>query len=416
MKILMVHKFHYVEGGAERYVFNLTRLLESRGHTVIPFAMQHPGNEASEYSDYFSPRIDPDQLTSKGATTSRIKTLSRFLYNREAQRRLDQLIRDTQPDIAHVHSIYHHLSPAIFSTLKKHNLPVCLTLHDYKLVCPNYIFLDGRRQVCEACQGKKFWNATLKKCFRDSYAASALVTAEAFLHKWLKSYQNGVDLFISPSRFLGGKVEQYGYGRTRFIIQPYTLDLFAYPPHYDSSSYFIFMGRLTHEKGLHLLFDAVKDLQGAECYVLGTGPIEDELKQRIQREQLTSIRMMGYQSGDALKSLVANSKFTVVPSEWHDNSPLVIYESQALGKPVIGSNRGGIPELIDEGVDGHVFQSGDRDQLREKINHLINHPELIVRMGKAARRKAELQYDPDVHYEHMLKHYETCKFESQKSR
>ncbi|RPH92903.1 MAG: glycosyltransferase, partial [Calditrichaeota bacterium] len=295
MKILMVHKFYYIEGGAERYVFNVSDLLRQKGHTVIPFAMQDERNFPSEYSRYFADRFGPDQLFMTRNPLKRIQIARRVIYNREAQRKLDQLIKETRPDIAHVHSVYHHLSPSVLSTLKEHNLPVMMTLHDYKIICPNYILMDGSRRVCEACRGKSFWKATAKKCFRDSYAASALVSLEAYATKFNKSYSSHVDLFMSPSRFLGDRVAAYGYQPVR--VQPYTLDLTEYQPGYQPENYFLFMGRLTHEKGLHFLIDAARQIRNTELYIVGTGPLANELRERISREKLDHVKMIGYKSG-----------------------------------------------------------------------------------------------------------------------
>ena len=406
MKILMVHKFYYVEGGAERYVFNVTDLLKEKGHTVIPFAMQDDRNFDSEYSQYFVSRFGPDQLFQARGLGERLKIAGRIIFNREAQDKLSRLIEETRPDIAHVHSIYHHLSPSVLHTLKKYNLPVMLTLHDYKIVCPNYIFLDGKRNVCEACKGRHFWKATAKKCFRNSFAASALVSAEAYVNYWKKSYLSNVDVFVSPSKFLGDKISQYGYRQKPVLVQPYTLDLNAYEPCYDPSDYFVFMGRLTHEKGVHFLLDAAKQIHGADLYVLGTGPLEEEMRRRVVDENLTHVKMLGYRSGRELRDIVRRAKFTVITSEWHDNSPLVIYESLSLGNPIVGARMGGIPELIEEGVDGFVYDRGDLDAFVRHVNYLIANPEKSVEMGKNARKKAEALYGFDEHYEKLIKLYE----------
>ncbi len=406
MKILMIHKFYYIEGGAERYVFNLTHLLGKKGHTVIPFAIDHPDNFETPYHTYFADYFSPEQFSQTRNPLARIKTAQRVIYNRSAQEKLAQLIKDTQPDIAHVHSIYHHLSPSILQTLKDFNLPVMMTLHDYKLVCPNYIFLDGKRRVCEACQGKHFWQATVKKCFRDSYAASFLTTVEAYFNYFKKSYKKNIDVFVSPSRFLAEKISQYGYADKPVLVQPYTLDIREYKPSFAPSDYFVFMGRLTHEKGVHFLLDAMQQIKGASLYIIGTGPIENELQRRIASENLTHVKMPGYKSGDELKRLVAGSKFTVVPSEWHDNSPLVIYESLSLGKPVIGSRMGGIPELIQEDIDGFVFERGDISGFVNMVNSLIHDQEKLVYMGKKAREKAENNFGFDAHYKKICELYE----------
>ncbi len=410
MRILTVHKFHYIEGGAERYLFNMSELLASRGHQVIPFSMHHPRNLACEYESYFADYFNPDQLRESLANpVALLSKVLRILYNRDAQKGLVRLIHDAGPELAHVHSIYHHLSPAVLVTLKQNKLPVVMELHDYKLVCPNYIFLDGQRRLCEACQGRHFFKAMWKKCFRDSRSASLLVSLEATLHKWLATYQNNVDLFVSPSRFLAEKMKQYGYGHKPILVQPYTLDVDSYKPYYGPSDYYIFMGRLTHEKGVHFLLQAAKQIPERQLYICGTGPLESELREKIAAEKLSHVVMLGYQSGEALKNLVAKAAFTVVTSEWHDNSPLVIYESLSLGKAVLGARLGGIPELIQEDVDGYTYRAGDLPDFVDKVRRLLADPDRTIEMGRQARSKAEREFSPQAHYEKLLEIYDQAK-------
>ena len=147
MNVLMIHKFHYIEGGAERYVFNLSQLLQKKGDIVCDFSMDHPKNFPSPYADYFVSYFNPDQLRDSRNPFKTLKKAAKVIYNKEAQRKLAMLIEETRPDIAHVHSVYHHISPSIFKTLKQYNIPVILTLHDFKLVCPNIVFLDGKNRV-----------------------------------------------------------------------------------------------------------------------------------------------------------------------------------------------------------------------------------------------------------------------------
>jgi glycosyltransferase involved in cell wall biosynthesis len=410
MRLLTVHKFHYIEGGAERYLFNMSALLQAKGHTVIPFSMQHPRNLPSDYENYFADYFSPEQLWEvKSDPVELVRRAARVCYNRNAQRQLAKLIRDAGPELAHVHSIYHHLSPAVLTTLKSYQLPVVMELHDYKLICPNYIFLDGRRQLCEACRGRFFFRSVWKKCFRDSYSASLLVALEATLHKYLATYKNNVDLFISPSRFLAEKMKRYGYSNKPIVVLPYSLDLESYHPWYGSSDYYIFMGRLTHEKGLRFLLQAAKRITNMQLYICGTGPLEEELREQIESEKLTHVKMLGYQSGEALKALVSRSKFTVVTSEWHDNSPLVIYESLSLGKAVIGSRLGGIPELIEEGVDGYTYEAGHLDDFVAKVEKLIAEPERTIEMGRLGRVKAEQLFSPEMHYEKLMRIYDRAR-------
>jgi glycosyltransferase involved in cell wall biosynthesis len=398
MKILMIHKFYYIEGGAERYVFSLSDLLRNNGDQVIPFAMHHKKNFPSEWSEYFAEDLDAEELLKGSSKRHSLSRSLRFVYNQEAQNKLEILIEKNQPNMAHVHSIYHHLSPSILFTLKKYDIPIIQTLHDYKLICPNYIFLDRHENVCEACRGKRFWHATTKKCFRDSYAASFLVTVEAYLHKLLNSYKKNVDLFVSPSEFLRSKMIQYGYPSERVITQPYTIPTAEYIPNFKLSDYIVFLGRLTYEKGVGLLIDAMRAFPKTKLLVLGTGPLERHLRGFVAEHSMKNIQFGGYLAGGDLKKAVARAKFTVVPSIWYDNSPLVIYESMALGKAVLGSRIGGIPELIDEGVTGFTFESNNREDLIDKIARLLADDTKTVEMGKVARRQAEKLFSPQEHY------------------
>ncbi len=406
MKILTVHKFFYIEGGAERYVFNLTSVLEKRGHTVIPFSMQHPKNKPSPWQDYFSAYFNPEQFRQTKNPVRIIQNALRVIYNREAQQKLAALIEKTRPDIAHVHSIYHHLSPAVLKTLKDYRLPVVQTLHDFKLLCPNIVFLDAQNKVCTLCSGGNNWHATRKKCFRRSLPGSFLVSLEATVHKYLRSYKKYVDLFHAPSRFLGSRIAKSGFGHRPVEIVPYTLDVAGYQPDYHPQNYFVYVGRLSVEKGVLFLLDAMKKVSGTRLKIIGTGPLEQHMKERINRENLNHVEMMGYQSGEKLRNLVSGALFTVAPSLCHDNSPLSIYESFSMGNAVLGSRMGGIPELIEPGTDGLVFEPGNIKDCAVKVGQLVANKKKTVKMGKNGRQKAEKNFAPDIHYEKMMALYQ----------
>ncbi|MBN2411432.1 glycosyltransferase family 4 protein [candidate division KSB1 bacterium] len=406
MNVLMIHKFHYIEGGAERYVFNLSQLLQKKGDVVATFSMHHPRNFPSPYADYFVSYFNPDQLRDSRDPIKTLKKAAKVIYNQEAQRKLAMLIEETRPDIAHVHSVYHHISPSIMKTLKEYHIPVILTLHDFKLVCPNIVFLDGKNRICEACRGKYFWKATLKKCFRESYGASLLVTLEATIHNMLRSYKKNVDLFHSPSAFLAGKISEYGYGHKPVKVLPYTLDVDSFEPRYKKSDYFVYAGRMSVEKGVLFLIDAMKRIKGKELYLIGTGPLDNVIKQRIEKEKLDNIRMLGYKSGDELREMISSAAFTVMPSLCHDNSPLAIYESLSLGKAVLGASFGGIPELVEDGIDGYIFKAGDMNDFVTKANLLIDNPQATINMGRRGRKKALQIFAPDEHYEKIMELYE----------
>ncbi len=250
LKILMVHKFFYIEGGAERYMFNLSELLQRDGFDVLPFAMKHPRNEETPYSKYFVDYFEPDKEIANLGIINGAKAAGRVIYNVQARKRIETMIDETQPDLAHVHGVYHHLSPSVLHSLKKKNLPVIFTLHEYKILCPAYLFLDGQGNVCEKCAGKHFWHPIVKKCFRNSLPASFLVSVESYVHRILKTYKTKVDLYLSPSKFLQGKMIEYGYPADKVEWLPYTIPIDHYEPNFDHEDYFVYVGRLPMKKEL----------------------------------------------------------------------------------------------------------------------------------------------------------------------
>lgn len=397
MKILMVHKFYYIEGGAERYFFNLTELLQRQGHEVIPFAMHHPRNLPSPWSGYFVDYFEPDKELAHLGPVNGLKAAARVIYNRQAQARLETLIDAVQPDIAHVHGVYHHLSPSVLFSLKKKKLPVVFTLHEYKILCPDYLFLDRQGRVCERCAGKHFWHATAGRCFRDSLAASALVTAESYVHRLLRTYHRQVDLYLSPSRFLQGKMIQYGYPEAQVEWLPYTIPMDDYDPCYEHDGYFVYVGRLSHEKGVAELVRAMRRVPEAHLKVIGTGRLGEPLQDYVRQEGLGNVEFLGYRSGAELREIVRRAMFVAVPSVVYDNSPLSIYEALAHGKPVVGAAIGGIPELIEEGRDGFLFKAGDEASLVTALHRMLDRAPQWPEMGRAGRRKAEALFGPEAH-------------------
>lgn len=397
MKVLMIHKFYYIEGGAERYFFNLAQLLERQGVEVIPFAMSHPRNLATPYASHFVDYFEPDKELARLGLLNGLKAASRVIYNRQARGNIEKLIDQTRPDLAHVHGVYHHLSPSVLFSLKKKNLPVLFTLHEYKILCPAYLFLDGQGQVCELCSGKHFWHPIAKKCFRNSLPASLLVSTESYFHRFLNTYRNCVDLYLSPSKFLRDKMIQYGYPERQVEWLPYSIPIDLYTPNYSHQDYCIYVGRLSHEKGIQQLVQAMKLLPQLKLKVAGTGRLEEPLKKFVEQEGLQNIEFLGYQQGENLRQYVQNAMFVVVPSVVYDNSPLTIYEAFALGKPVVGAAIGGIPELIDPGQDGFLFQANDTTSLVETIHRMLECRAEFSRMGQSGRQKALALFGPEAH-------------------
>jgi glycosyltransferase involved in cell wall biosynthesis len=402
----MIDKYYFVKGGAERYFFELKDILERKGHTVIPFSMKHPDNLETRYADDFVDNIDfnPGSWIQKIATGMR--SIGRIFYSVQADRKLNRLIRKTRPDLAHLHMIDHQISPSILRTLKKAGIPVVQTVHTYKLVCPSYrLYHMNRQKVCEKCLRGNYRRALAERCHKNSFFATLLVVLETAFHKSLRFYERGVDLFLVPSRFMGRKLAEGGIRTEKIRHLFYTIDVSQYEPSFSSDAYFLYYGRLSEEKGLLTLLRSVEGGVGLPLHIIGDGPQRPLLEKTVRDRGIAGVRFLGAAGGRGLKRAVSRARFIVVPSEWYENSPLVIYESLAMGKPVIGAAIGGIPELIETGKDGLLFPPGDAEALRDRILRLAGHPEILPRMGMAARAKAERLFSPSVHYERLMELY-----------
>jgi len=403
----MVNKFYFIKGGSERYFFELSNILMEHGHEVIPFAMKHPDNYFSKYEKYFVDNIEFNLESNLEKLKNSLKISGRIIYSLHARKRIEQLIKKTKPDIAHLHMIDHQLSPSILHSLKKYKIPVIMTIHQAKLICPNYrLFNWHTKQICEKCLDGHYYHPFFEKCHKDSRMAGLLIGMEAYLHKMMKIYENNVDIFHVPSKFLAAKFIQAGIDKKKIEQLYYTIRIDQYTPNFESGDYFVYFGRLEEAKGLETLLRAVKKVAMSRLFIIGQGYYKKELEEFVAKLNIKNVEFLGAKWNDELRRIVSNSKFVIVPSEYYDNSPLVIYESYALGKPVIGSSIGGIPELIDSEKTGLLFTPGDSEELAEKINFLLSHPKLVKEYGINARKKAEQEFSPRFHYQEMYKKYQ----------
>jgi glycosyltransferase involved in cell wall biosynthesis len=401
MNILLVNKFYYLRGGAERSFFETKRLLESRGHRVIPFAMQDERNEPTAYARYF---VDNVEFNRNHSLWEKVAIVPRVVYFRQARRRLERLLRRERVDLAHLHNIAHQISPSILHSLEKFRIPVVQTIHDYKLICPTYTMLVGG-QVCERCHGGRYYRAALQRCNKGSFSASLLNVVEMYAHQALGLYRDGIDLFIAPSRFLRRKLIEDGLRSVPILHLPNFIDTQDYTPRYGGQDYCVYFGRLSVEKGVMTLIRSMRGLSGLRLLVVGEGLQRKVLEELIRKENLSNVELLGPLHGDDLKRVVQDSLFVVLPSQCYENCPFSILESFALGKPVIGSNIGGIPELITPGKDGLLFEPGSEEDLKAKMRYLANNRKEVVRMGMNARARIEQKHSIEAHYRDLMTTY-----------
>jgi glycosyltransferase involved in cell wall biosynthesis len=383
----------------------LSELLESRGHQVMHFAMSHPRNRYSPNAKYFVSYINYPEMMSRMNLANGIKVINRAFYSREARAKLAKLIADTKPDIAHVHNIAFLLTPSIFYALADAGIPVVQTLHDFKLLCPATLFLRNG-EVCDLCTGGKFYNAVRWRCKWGSLPASLIICLEAYLYRWLRTYHRKVDRFLAPSKFLRQKMVEAGMPAEKIIHLPNSINLERFKPSSIPGEYGLYIGRLSCEKGVQTLLKACALCPDMPFRIAGEGPLEADLRAYASENHLLNVEFVGYLAGEKLFEMIRKASFVVVPSECYDNSPLACYEAMSLGRPVIGAEIGGIPELVQDGETGLLFEPRNPDDLAEKMRLLNNRPDLRVVWGGNGRRMVETNYNPDDHYQTILAIYE----------
>lgn len=393
--ILNVSQNYHVRGGSDRYFFTLAELLQKHGHRVVPFTAASPNNESSEWENYFPRGADFEH---PGAGD-----LLRFLYSHDAVKSIRQLLKDTDLDLAHFHIYYGKLTASILEVLKRDGIPLIQTLHEYKLTCPVYSHLSND-EICEACEGKHFWRALPKRCNRGSLARTALSVTESYISKMLGAVKK-FDHFISVSHFLRKKMISHGIPEDKISTVHNFVDVSDVTPNFSEGEYILYFGRVHRSKGILTLIEAAVPLTDVPIYIVGDGEAIPEVQQIIEKNGCKHIHLLGFKQGDELRELIQNSICTVLPSEWYENCPMSVLESYAYGKPVIGADIGGIPELIVDGVDGYLVPSGEQETLRDRLLWMSEHKDDAAEMGRIGRYKMETEFNADIHYERIMNVY-----------
>jgi glycosyltransferase involved in cell wall biosynthesis len=413
MRILFCNKYNFPFSGTEVYLFELMELLRSQGHEVALFSMADPRGKSTPFDRHFVPHID---FKDRRGVWQRAKQAAHALYSTEARRKLRAMILDFKPDLAHVRNIYHHLSPSILFELKEQRIPVIYHLNDFKLLCPSYN-LVSEGESCEACKGGAFWHAIQARCY-PGFGARVTLVAEAYTHRWLRTYRKCIDLFLAPSKFVRDKFVEHGWDGGQFEVLPH----FQSVPDHEHKGCptgdhrILYIGRLSSEKGIADVLQAMVQLPHVKLVVAGDGPQRLELEQLKDNLQLANVEFVG-QVGPAQRDLlIAQSLFTVMPSHAYETLGKTILESYAQGRPVVASDRGSRRELVRHGATGLLYRCGDVNQLAQSIGSLASSPDVAASMGRAGRAFVQNDHSPASHYQKLLTLYEglTARSEARK--
>lgn len=380
MKILVCHNYYKMPGGEDRVFEQESQLLESHGERVERYTVHND-------------KIDRMNRLSLAAGT---------LWSRTEAARIRKVIRQTRPDVVHFHNTFPLISPSAYHASRLEGVPVVQTLHNYRLLCiAATLYRD--QQVCQDCLGRSLpWPGVRHACYRGSRAQSAVAAGMLALHRSLGTWRKRVDKWIALTEFARQKFIEAGFPADRLAVKPnFAAD--PGPPDFSRKRprEGLFVGRLTEEKGLSTLVQACRGLD-LQMKVIGDGPMASKLG----RDSPPNVHWLGAGSARQVSEAMCSSAFLVVPSTWLEPFGLVIAEAFACGLPVIASRIGGMPELVEQGVTGRLFEPGNPNDLRANLKWMIENPGEQRKLGMAARRSYELHYSPWLNYPKLIGIYE----------
>lgn len=384
MKILIVNKFLYPNGGSETYIFQLGEQLIRMGNEVQYFGMEHEKRCVGNRIDYYTDNMD--------FHTKRLQKIIypfKIIYSMEAKKKMVAVLEDFCPDIVHLNNINFQLTPSVIDAVRifdkkyKRKTKIVATAHDYQWICPNHMLMvPADKRLCFACEGGKYYHCSQYKCIHNSTIKSILGSLEAYFYCLKKVYRE-IDTIICPSNFLKDKLDTNGDFKGRTIVMHNfmvsksnneaermidVLNKYRIP-----ERYVLYFGRYSEEKGVRTLLSVCKELSAIPFVFAGKGPLEEEVN------LIENVINVGFQNGDELQGLIEHAQFCVFPSEWYENCPFSVMEAQTYGTPVLASRLGGTPELIEEQITGKLFEPGRCDILRKNIEELWSSQETLAK-------------------------------------
>ncbi|MDQ4076225.1 MAG: glycosyltransferase [Chloroflexota bacterium] len=388
MKILIVHNYYQHAGGEHTALRAQLELLEKEGHQVVLYTKHN--NEIRQFD-----------------LKERLSALPNTIFSSSTYREIVQLVREEKPQIAHIHNVFPLISPSVYRALADTAVPMVQTIHNFRLLCPNGLFYT-HGTVCERCKHGNTLHAVRYRCHRESYLSSTLYAASIAFHRYQETFQS-IDRFIALTDFTAQKLVESGLvSKDRIVVLgnylPEPLPQVSFVA--QREPYVVFIGRLSAEKGVAQLIQAAQYLPGINLKILGEGPEQETLQRMVEALHLQQVEFLGFVTGDRKWELLRHATATIVPSVWYENFPFSVLESLAVGTPVVASNLGSLPYVLQDGVTGLLFTVGDPLDLADKIRALSTQPQLTKRMRQKARALIEQRYVASVHYERLMDIYQ----------
>lgn len=397
MRVLLVNKFHWNKGGSEKYYFELGELLKQHGHEVAYFSMEDEKNIKTGDKEYFVPKFDLNN-------SSKLKALD-VIYNKENEKIMEKALDEFKPDVVHLNNFQRQLSASIIKPIKKRNIPIVFTAHDVQAICPAITMMDNDKNPCELCMKGRYINCIKKSCNKGSKLKSALGAIEGYYYRNHKIYTDKIDYIITPSEFYRTKFIEDGINPNKIQAIHNSIEMNDYNVETQDDGYALYFGRLSKEKGILNLINAFAKCNKGNLYIAGEGPEKENIEKIIKENNLEDrVKLLGFLDKEQMTDVTRKCKFVVVPSIWYENCPYSVLETLAIGKPIIGSNMGGIPELVIDNENGFIYNTVD--ELTEKMNVLFENEDLVKQFSKKSKELAKQNYDREVYYNKLKQIYD----------
>lgn len=407
MKVLLIHKFHYMLGGTETFHYNLANALIDAGHEVIYFSMSDERNIPCSQDKYFVSNVDYNDPNLSGI--KKIKTGFKLIYSFEAKKNIEQLILDEKPDIAHIGLLHRQITFSVVDVLKKYNIPIVMHLHELTAVCPCYTMLRPDGSICSDCATSGYWNCVKNNCMKGSKAKSILAYVEALFLKQ-GNYYNKIDLYIAECNFYKKLVEDAHFTNSPIIKMNNFLPIYQeYKSYTDYDNYILYFGRYAREKGVLTVLKAYSLMKCSEKLLLvGRGAEEKKIREFVKDNHLENrVIIKGAIFGSEMEHIIEKAKIVLVPSEWYENGAFVALQALAKGKIVVASDIAGLSEIIQDGNTGFLAQPGEPEDFARTIEKALNLTDDEYKsMSKSIVEYAKDRCDAKKYIENLIDIYE----------
>jgi glycosyltransferase involved in cell wall biosynthesis len=391
MKILLIHNKYQIAGGEDNVLENEYKLLTDNGNIVEVYSVSNDGINS---------------------TSAKILAFLSVVFSIGHYEKLKIYLKTLNPDVVHVHNYFPLYSPSIFYACKSVGIPVVHTLHNYRAICPTALLMHDGKVEERSINGTAWWTVA-KKAYKDSFMGSLALTLMVEVHKFLGTWQTKVDCYIALTEFSKNKYIEAGWPadktivKSNFIEDPFN----GYESVDKKAGYGLFVGRLSEEKGVDLLFNAWGEVNG-KLKIIGDG----SLKGYVQEHSKSNIQYLGKKGKDDVLELIKNADFIIMPSTWYEGFPMVLVEAFACGTPALVSRLGSMEEIVEDGITGLHFEAGNAQDLADKAQWLADNPERTRVMGQNARNEYLSKYTPEKNYEMLMDIYQQGIDEAKKTR